>query len=466
MATPRSLVLWLALWPLVAAIRDDHVVQSKLAEEAVIITGRHRAMTRSLTVPASVDIAIRKAKGSVASHLKKVELQKADAEAKQKALEEAEAKKQQQLEAVARKNTEYSDRAHAAREAFKALEEAISAHGERSADFEKALASWDALSAEVENLTSGVEAAEVKMAREIEAIKQAMQAVQDNLDSKKRSLQEAEALMQKKKAEAQEAGEFKTNKENEEQKATVEMHAAQSALDNHQAMLEEAVAALESSSAAAAEAAAEHKVVKEAHDKEKQSLEILMRIKKAITDFYGKLDSVTDSVEQAAEERPDVDPADLLKKDQHLKPAFESYNAVARAFHELYSFDANLYGKIRPSVKQIKENAWQAILLQCDPGEDKERKAEATQDFAELQEQCGAGLWKSVQLQRLAFPAYEGSEEVVDEWWDKHIEAGDIPVEEPKQLAKTIEPEPETASVTSKTSSESVSLTTSEDWVS
>jgi len=43
-------------------------------------------------------------------------------------------------------------------------------------------------------------------------------------------------------------------------------------------------------------------------------------------------------------------------------------------------------GSIRDAVAQIKHNTFAALLLQCDPGEKLEMKAEETHDYTELQD--------------------------------------------------------------------------------
>ncbi|CAL1162217.1 unnamed protein product [Cladocopium goreaui] len=92
-------------------------------------------------------------------------------------------------------------------------------------------------------------------------------------------------------------------------------------------------------------------------------------------------------------------------------------------FYALHGLDAELYGSIQDAVAQIKRNTFAAILLQCDPGETLEMQAEEKNDFKDLQEKCGTGLWKAAGLKRKKFPTFKGqSARITDAWWDASLE--------------------------------------------
>ena len=309
-----------------------------------------------------------------------------------------------------------------AQQALIALESSTQAHDAKSRDFEQSLGVWQGLSDEVKNLTAEVDEAEVVMVAQRQAMEEDLRVRKQYLGKKQAARDEAEKVMMEKKAEAEAAGQLREQHEAEREQAEVAMHQARTALKAQQEILDEAIASLEVATAEAAKATSQKDHLDAIYQKQSQSLDMLMRVRREIGEFYKDMDALTVRMEKDADEQPNVPAPELLAKNRYLRACLESYNDVVIAYREVLTFDENLYGMIQPAVAEIKQNAWSAILLQCDPSEQMEIKAEASNDFAELQEKCGSGLWEAAGVHRLRFPAYRGVHEHVEEWWDKDLE--------------------------------------------
>ena len=90
------------------------------------------------------------------------------------------------------------------------------------------------------------------------------------------------------------------------------------------------------------------------------------------------------------------------------------------------------------------------FLSPGDPGEEMEKEAEKKNNFDELQEKCGTGLWKVVGLSRLSFPTYNGASEQVEEWWDgvgeaEHVEEYAVSSSEPEGSMEAVATQPTTS---------------------
>ena len=281
-----------------------------------------------------------------------------------------------------------------------------------------------------------------------------MEVRKQHLADKEASESKAKNTMIEKKADAEAAGKLREQHKQEKEKADAAMQAARAALEAQQKILEDAVSSLEVATAEAEKATSQTEHLAGIHRKQKDSLAMLLEVRESIKDFYTHMDALTMSMEKAAAKQPDMPAPQLLRGDSHLKPALESYNDVVKAFREAHSFDEGLYSTIRGAVPEIKQNSWSAILLQCDPGEILEKQAEEANNFDELQDKCGTGLWNAVGVQRLHFPTYQGTSEQLDEWWDQHVETPAAPASsarseemveeaEPVAVSEKILPEPD-----------------------
>ncbi|CAK9017220.1 Uncharacterized protein SCF082_LOCUS13538 [Durusdinium trenchii] len=388
------------------AVREELVVDS--------VDARRATAAQLRTVPVQVNVALRKAKGRVARHVIVLKEHLRELAAKKNAAEEAKRKKKKTLEAIESHTAAFGRHAARTRESLAALEEALASHDEKGLQLKKAKDQWKDLDGQVQvlegELTKAKERAEAKM----EEMTEQLQAQEAQVEKVKAERDEAEKAMEEKDLELQKAKTWRGQMLEAHDKAEAEMHAARKALDDHQKQLDNAVSAVEAAAANAAAAQRQAKLLEVEHGTEKKSLEMLLMVREAIQAFYKKLDALTQSMEE--EDESETSAPERMKEDSNLKPALESYNEMVQSFHQLYSFNTDLYSTVKPAVVQIKHNAFSAILLECDPGEKLEKEAEKSNDYHTLQETCGAGLWASVGVQRLRFPLPNSAK--LDEWWD------------------------------------------------
>ncbi|CAE7694471.1 unnamed protein product [Symbiodinium microadriaticum] len=327
------------------------------------------------------------------------------------------------------------DRAH---QALFALEQSTVANATSSQDYEQALAAFEGVREEVRKMSEDVEKSERTMLEKQQTMEQDLAEKKRRLADKEASLEEAEKTKEAKRAEAEEAGQLVDKHKSGHEEADSALHAARAALEEQQTLRDEAIASHDIAKAEVIEAAKQKEELEKKHRREQESLELLKKVKREIEDFYKDTDALQASVAKEEARNPEVPAHELLAQSPKLKPALVSYNDVVKAFLEVFVHEADhlLYGTIQPAVAQIKRNSWQEILAVCDadvereksfdlhvgqgdPGEELEMEAEKKKNFDELQEKCGAGLWKVVGLSRLSFPTYNGASEQVEEWWDE-----------------------------------------------
>eukprot|EP00434_Breviolum_minutum_P004090 symbB.v1.2.003603.t1/scaffold202.1/size271277/14 len=428
----KMLVQFLLFPCFVHAIREDSIVH-RVGTRAVVITEGTAG-----TVPVAVNAAIRKVNGRVSRKLKALQEQMEALANKETAAKEKEEKQKQAVEDEKSHSKEYDDRAELSRKAFKDLEDAIAQHGSNNDAFKKAKEDWETLDASASKATKALE----KTREEADKIDELKKEKDEELEKMKTALEEEEGkrdkaleMLNNKETELNKTHELKTAKASatERENAEAEMHQALKALDHHQEQLDLAEKALQAASLEVAEAKDKKKMLEKEHGDEKKGLEMLLKVRSAIETFYGKLDALTTSMEDTVAAKPTSVASELIREDVHLKPALDGYNEMVGTFYELHGTDMGIYGSIRDAVAQIKHNTFAALLLQCDPGEKLEMKAEETHDYTELQEKCGTGLWKAAGVKREKFPSFEGKSERIDEWWDANID-----VEETKETGSEV----------------------------
>jgi len=447
----KMLVQFLLFPCFVHAIREDSIVH-RVGTRAVVITEGTAG-----TVPVAVNAAIRKVNGRVSRKLKALQEQMEALANKETAAKEKEETRKQAVEDEKSHSKEYDDRAELSRKAFKDLEDAIAQHDSNNDAFKKAKEDWETLDASASKATKALE----KTREEADKIDELKKEKDEELEKMKTALEEEEGkrdkaleMLNNKETELNKTHELKTAKASERENAEAVMHQALKALDHHQEQLDLAEKALQAASLEVAEAKDKKKMLEKEHGNEKKGLEMLLKVRSAIETFYGKLDALTTSMEDTVAAKPTSVASELIREDVHLKPALDGYNEMVGTFYELHGTDMDIYGSIRDAVAQIKHNTFAALLLQCDPGEKLEMKAEETHDYTELQEKCGTGLWKAAGVKREKFPSFEGKSERIDAWWDANID-----VEETKETGSEVSNvAPESISTETKESTEDTEI--------
>jgi len=432
-----KMLVQLLLFPcFVHAVREDSMMHH-VGTRAVVITEGTAG-----TVPVAVNAAIRKVNGRVSRKLKALQEQMEALANKETAAKEKEEKHNQTVKDEKSHLEEYDRRAELSRKAFKDLEDATAQHNSNNVAFKKAKEEWETLDASASKATKALE----KTREEADKIDELKKEKDEELEKMKTALEEEEEkrdkaleMLNKNERELNKTHELKTTKAAERETAEAEMHEALKALDRHQEQLDLAIEALQAASAEVAEAKDKKKMLEKEHGDEKKGLEMLLKVRSAIETFYGKLDALTISMEDTLAAKSTSVASELMREDVHLKPALDGYNEMVGTFYELHGTDMDIYGSIRDAVSQIKHNTFAALLLQCDPGEKLEMKAEETQDYTELQEKCGTGLWKAAGVKREKFPSFEGKSERIDTWWDANIDVEET--QETGSEASNVEPE-------------------------
>jgi len=436
-----SWILVQSLLTLPGAVRDGSEFHSVLREDE---------MSRS--VPGEVNQAVRRAQGMAASRLKQLKDSIAEHSQKEDDAKKAEEKRKQHIEELENREAHLKAQEERAHQALVALEQSTVANTTSSQDYEQALAAFEGVREEVRQMSEDVDKAERTMLEKQQSMEQDLAEKKRLLADKEASLDAAEKTKEAKRAEAEEAGQLVDKHKSAHEEADSALHAARVALEDQQMLRDEAIASHDIAKAEVIEAAKQKEELEKKHRREQDSLELLRKVKREIEDFYKDTDALQASVAKEETRNPEVPAHELLAQSPKLKPALASYNDVVKAFLEVFFLepDHHLYGTIQPAVVQIKRNSWQEILAVCDPGEEMEKEAEKKNNFDELQEKCGTGLWKVVGLSRLSFPTYNGASEQVEEWWDgvgeaEHVEEYAVSSSEPEGSMEAVATQPTTS---------------------
>lgn len=207
------------------------------------------------------------------------------------------------------------------------------------------------------------------------------------MDEMMKDKEKAENEMKDLKTQAVSAGKFKTDVQQEQAKTEKEMQSAQQELQAIRRVLETAVSAATVAEAQEAQAVNEAREANGRVEVAKKTKEYLMKIRGAVRSYYGSIDDLEGAVEgQAKVELKDVAEA---------KTMLEKYNTMISSFRNLHAYDAEVYAKVTPAIKEVKENAFAQIRFICDMMGIKTSK----------DAHCLSDLWGTLGMTKLEFPS-------------------------------------------------------------
>eukprot|EP00931_Biecheleriopsis_adriatica_P085073 TRINITY_DN5927_c0_g3_i2.p1 TRINITY_DN5927_c0_g3~~TRINITY_DN5927_c0_g3_i2.p1 ORF type:complete len:387 (-),score=121.35 TRINITY_DN5927_c0_g3_i2:96-1256(-) len=384
----RSLVLFISCLALVKSFRQEitHSLESETDSSLVpgVISRAFRLATQKAKARSKEAVTMKEARVKAdeaaagaaeraQSHLDKQRQHEKDASAARR--KKLEAHWEQQL--AAKESKAKTGEWDAAVGVKSTLEEELSAATEK---FVKRKAEVDA---EVARLTKEVE--ELQVAKLTVEVK----------------VKEARATAEGLRLRAVAAGNIHVDKLKVLEQSDKALEDAERDLEEQTQAAQEASAAAESAREAAASAKIQLEKATLVAQRRKATVNKLRELKTAVNAFYGNVDLLTDAMESSEIDSTDEaeKPYDRITKVEELKPVLVSFNAVSLAFTDLQQNEAEVFGIVKASIPEIKNNAKEAIRTSCDPDNELEHKE------SELNEKCGSGMYKVLELELIPMPA-------------------------------------------------------------
>lgn len=369
-------LLFLPLVPLVESTRSYAKMQE--VEE-------HTAQSRS--VPKVIYDALRQAGALVQTHVDKLEEANRPAEQKKADSTAKIDEKMKVMKDMQAKTDHIAEKAKATRDLMIKVEKAAAEHSKAGEDHKSSMTKFGKISDDVEALARKITMKEQALTQIVSTYKRQIAEMKAQMDEMMKDKEKAENEMKDLKTQAVSAGKFKTDVQQEQAKTEKEMQSAQQELQAIRRALETAVSAATVAEAQEAQAVNEAREANGRVEVAKKTKEYLMKIRGAVRSYYGSIDDLEGAVEgQAKVELKDVAEA---------KTMLEKYNTMISSFRNLHAYDAEVYTKVTPAIKEVKENAFAQIRFICDMMGIKTSK----------DAHCLSDLWGTLGMTKLEFPS-------------------------------------------------------------
>ncbi|CAL1164148.1 unnamed protein product [Cladocopium goreaui] len=285
------------------------------------------------------------------------------------------------------KTDHIADKAKATRDLMIKVEKAAAEHSKAGEDHKSSMTKFGKISDDMEALARKITMKEQALTQIVSTYKRQIAEMKAQMDEMMKDKEKAENEMKDLKTQAASAGKFKTDVQQEQAKTEKEMQTAQQELQAIRRALDSAVSAATVAEAQEVQAANEAREANGRVEVAKKTKEYLMKIRGAVRSYYGSIDDLEGAVEgQAKVELKDVAEA---------KTMLEKYNTMISSFRNLHAYDAEVYTKVTPAIKEVKENAFAQIRFICDMMGIKTSK----------DAHCLSDLWGTLGMTKLEFPS-------------------------------------------------------------
>mmetsp|Transcript_30070 Transcript_30070/g.48517 ORF Transcript_30070/g.48517 Transcript_30070/m.48517 type:complete len:378 (-) Transcript_30070:92-1225(-) len=344
----------------------------------------HTAESRS--VPKVIYDALREAGALVQTHLDT--LQEANRLAEQKKADSTAKidEKMKVMKDMQAKTDHIAAKAKATRDLMIKVEKAAAEHSKAGDDHKTSMTKFGKISDDVEALARKITMKEQALTQIVSTYKRQIAEMKAQMDEMMKDKEKAENEMKDLKTQAVSAGKFKTDVQQEQAKTEKEMQTAQQELQAIRRALETAVSAATVAEAQEAMAVNEAREANGRMRVAKTTKQLLMAVRADVRKYYGSIDDL-----EGALEAQDVESGKTMSKTM-----LEKYNLMISSFLNLRAYDAEVYSKVTPAIKEIKDNAFAQIRFICDMIGLKSKSEDG---------HCFSDLWKTLGMTKLEIPS-------------------------------------------------------------